>query len=288
MVAKTICIVNRKGGVGKTTLAIALGDTFVSEQKADVTLIDLDPQASASRALLDDETFTKLTRDDVNLAGWLEKRTRRKTTPSPDEFVQKMRHRIKERAGVEFALLPNSDRLWDIETQAIARDGAKALSNHLQDMIRSLAQTTDYVIVDCPPGQSYSALAAIGVADLIICPITPDRLALWGKELLASYIKKAGNVREPLFVVTRATLKGNEASRVIEELNRAPQMLRSVGGRKSKYGDYDLGLFSEFEGVRKRIQQQKVMPLSKLYGNNGSHELRSIAAAIRKEVLDHG
>jgi len=47
---KTVAVVNHKGGVGKTTTAVCLSGALV-EQGRRVLLIDLDPQASASKWL---------------------------------------------------------------------------------------------------------------------------------------------------------------------------------------------------------------------------------------------
>ena len=57
MCAKIVTVLNRKGGVGKTTLTIAIADTLISEHRADVTIVDLDPQATASQVLLAEIDF---------------------------------------------------------------------------------------------------------------------------------------------------------------------------------------------------------------------------------------
>ena len=45
---KIIAILSQKGGTGKTTLAINLAVTAAKSLACEVTLIDLDPQASAA------------------------------------------------------------------------------------------------------------------------------------------------------------------------------------------------------------------------------------------------
>ena len=68
MTGKLVAAVNRKGGVGKTTLVIAIADTIVSEFKASVIVVDADPQASASIALIGPGTTLKRSEEKRSLA----------------------------------------------------------------------------------------------------------------------------------------------------------------------------------------------------------------------------
>ena len=52
---KIVAIVNHKGGVGKTTTAVCLSGALVEQGKR-ILLLDLDPQASASKWLERDDT----------------------------------------------------------------------------------------------------------------------------------------------------------------------------------------------------------------------------------------
>ncbi len=49
MCAKIVTVLNRKGGVGKTTLTIAIADTLISEHNANVTIVDFDLKRPRAR-----------------------------------------------------------------------------------------------------------------------------------------------------------------------------------------------------------------------------------------------
>jgi chromosome partitioning protein len=55
--ADTIALLNMKGGVGKTTLAVNLASHCFSPGRDSVLLVDLDPQFNASQYLMDYKTY---------------------------------------------------------------------------------------------------------------------------------------------------------------------------------------------------------------------------------------
>ena len=68
--AHIICFANNKGGVGKTTSTSTIGDAL-ARQGQRVLVVDMDPQASVSKALIGDNVIPEVTT--VNLL--LEKET---------------------------------------------------------------------------------------------------------------------------------------------------------------------------------------------------------------------
>lgn len=52
-----IALVNMKGGVGKTTLAVNLADALSRREDKRVLLVDLDPQFNATQCLLSGEDY---------------------------------------------------------------------------------------------------------------------------------------------------------------------------------------------------------------------------------------
>jgi cellulose biosynthesis protein BcsQ len=284
---KVISIVNRKGGVGKTTFAIALADAFVSEHEADVTLLDLDPQGSASRILMSDEEFLTAAKEDKNLVGLIRAGLAGET-PDLASIRRGMRHKIRDRGHVNFDLIPNSDRFWNLEAQEIRLNNAVRLGGELDKLLGRLVERSRYVIVDCPPGQAFSTLAVIQASDLILVPTTPDRLAVWGKELFSEYVRENARSSKAWFIVTRAELRPTEARLAMKMLQGQPDMLRVVGGTQSNYGDYDFAVFGEARKIQKRIQLENLQTLKAIYGDRGALELKNIARAVRRELGEDG
>ncbi len=75
MTARVVAISNMKGGVGKTTVAVALAHEFakgVDGAPARVLLVDLDAQANASFWVLGDEKLTNLIQQGKTIDAYLE------------------------------------------------------------------------------------------------------------------------------------------------------------------------------------------------------------------------
>lgn len=279
-----ISIVNRKGGVGKTTLAIALADTIVSEFEHDTALVDLDPQSSASHALLNDVNFLGKTESGVTLQQLIGDRIAKKKGDE-ELYREGMVHRIKDRSHVNCDLYPNSEKFWDLEAEQQAKDGGQSLRREIGRFLNELKKTGKVVVVDCPPGQSISALGAVEVSDLVLCPITPDRFALWGKDQLSKYIEKNAAGKVPRFIVSRARMNGGaDVVQSIEQLARQEQMLEIETGEREHAVFGRLAPFSDRAGIRKRIQLEQHKTLDQIYGNEGALELRNIANAMFREM----
>lgn len=152
-----IALANRKGGVGKTTLACALATRLA--EKDHVLLIDLDSQANATESL-GIAPRPMVSRwleygDDVTLAG----------LGSLD-------------------VMPGSDHTQYSNQVLITR--GKDLLRHKLEQLRGYG----WMILDCPPSLSTVARAAVHAADLILCPTIPEYLSLAGVRQLVRLIEE--------------------------------------------------------------------------------------------------
>lgn len=167
---RTFSILNMKGGVGKTTIAINLSYVLATVYRQRVLLVDADGQANATRALLPGDGYDGLT--DLlsgNIACY-------------DEIVEPTEIRDLE-------MIPASNSLWKIDLSCVMHSGCGTLSvlRNMRDAIEEDG-TYDVMIIDCPPSFSGACAAAIAASNSIIIPALPDAFSAEGMEDLVAQI----------------------------------------------------------------------------------------------------
>ncbi|CCO24065.1 ParA family protein [Maridesulfovibrio hydrothermalis] len=169
--AKVFAIANQKGGVGKTTTALTLGEALTRLSKR-VLVIDLDPHANAS----------------VHLSFYPENLT----VTAHDLFFEDADFKtvwlkiVQKRETVGFDFVPASIRLSELEVDFKDRKNkGMVLSKALEEMKGHY----DYILIDCPPHVGVLLVNAIVASDKVLIPIQTDFLALYGIRLLFDTIK---------------------------------------------------------------------------------------------------
>jgi chromosome partitioning protein len=278
-----IAIMNRKGGVGKTTTTVALADTIVSEFKRSVVVIDLDPQASASLALAKHRKVEDRTESGENLVGLLRAWI---STPGvdPAPFTIGSVNRIKHQAQTALALLASSDHLWDLEDEHSGQH--TALHRAMVGVIEALRGRFDYVIVDSPPGRSITSEAALREADLVLCPTVADRLSAWGLDSFAGYLRRRApeGWSRARFLVTRYRERLTEHKTTLNSLaQRTQEQIALLRGEAKGAAPPPLTIREDKRFVE-RLDSDKIRTLQGFYGQKAARDLVAVANAIQREL----
>ncbi len=163
---RTICIINQKGGVGKTTTSVNLSAGLARQGKK-VLLIDFDPQGNTSFSLSYERK--------PNLVDFIRARE------SLAACVMSL--------GKNLELLGTKESLAELETELSAD---KALFQKALDVMKGISGY-DYVIIDCSPAMGTLNKLAILSSKEAIIPTTTDVLGLRG---LSNSIKFISSVAE--------------------------------------------------------------------------------------------
>jgi chromosome partitioning protein len=166
----TIAVANQKGGVGKTTSAINLGQALHDEGRR-VLLIDVDPQGSLT-------VYCGL--DPVALA----EQGRTVSDALVGDADKPLSAVIVERDGGPDVVAASID-LAGAELE-LSRFGAQVLEVKL----REVRDRYDVVLIDCPPSLSILTANALTAADSVLIPVKTDRLSMQGIKLLLETVGK--------------------------------------------------------------------------------------------------
>lgn len=192
---KTIAIVNQKGGVAKTTTALALGHGLAASGKK-ILLIDFDPQGSLT-------TFLGYDTSDVPTAiEWLG--VQRKHVAAFDDVV------LNVNANLD--LIPSDISLEEAPGYLYSKPGGHG---YLLAVISEIKDRYDYVIIDTSPSLNILTINALVAADELIVPFKPEVGSVKGISLLLDTIRDVRalnrSIRIAGFVVVMADKRRKQA-----------------------------------------------------------------------------
>ncbi len=173
-------IINLKGGVGKTTLTLALAHYLAGEHGKRVLVIDLDPQTNATIALVTERRWRERDQGGQTLYQLFKDQLDGTQLFSPrDAILTRVSNVNGGIPGLD--LLPSSIRLHRIQdkiTKIADLDtfrGGPVFA--LRDSLREVLPHYDHVLIDCPPNLGVITLNGIALSRYFLIPVVPDILS---------------------------------------------------------------------------------------------------------------
>jgi chromosome partitioning protein len=177
--ATVISLVNMKGGVGKTTVAVNLAAYLARDHQKKVLLIDLDPQTNASLSFMSEKAWAKWTDEHGSIAQVFELDSRRKHEDPVKLADCIVRDVVPEIPGLD--LLPGHLRLTFLDLDLAARPGRERI---LTRKLAKVLEDYDVILCDCPPNLQTATQNALYASDWFLVPMQPDFLSAIGLSLL--------------------------------------------------------------------------------------------------------
>ena len=175
-----LCIINMKGGVGKSTIATLLCRYAYSQREKNVLAIDIDPQANLSQALMRQRYETFLDKQQPSIVEIFNGYLPASPSRGPHRLdVASVTQTIAESGSRSLQLIPSR---FDFSDQLISslRPDPKILAKFIVDEFKH----KDLIVIDCAPTESVLTNAAYHASSLILVPVKPEYFATIGFPLL--------------------------------------------------------------------------------------------------------
>ena len=201
--SRIISIANQKGGVGKTTTAVNLATAIAACDKS-VLLIDLDPQGNASTGFgidnIDRNTHIyHLLINQISIEDAI------KSSIVPKLFV-----------------IPSDTDLAAAEVELRNRKDREFI---LDMLLRSITDSYDFIIIDCPPSLGLLTVNAFSASHSVLVPLQCEFYALEGlAQLLRSIELVKKNLNPSLtiqgIVLTMFDSRNNLSEMVVNDVRK--------------------------------------------------------------------
>ena len=170
-------VFNRKGGVGKSTIACNLA-AIAAQQGKKVVVVDLDPQANSTAYLGQDGKDDK-----IGIVEFFVSQVAYKYREfKPTDYVRKT-------AFDNLGLISSNPELIDLEQKLISRHKIYKLRDFLEELLHDYHE----IFIDTPPALNFYSLSALIAAERCLIPFDCD---VFSREALFELMRSIEEVKE--------------------------------------------------------------------------------------------
>lgn len=177
--AKVVSLINMKGGVGKTTLAVGLAWELAKKHR--VLLVDIDPQFNATQWVVDADVYLNWLKNRHTVLNVFQPASAPQygtTAPPPAKPSDKTTIIPVTKGGKTLYMLPSALELMKLDA------APRGTENRLRVFLDKVRPNFDYILIDCPPTASLFSYSAFLASDAYLVPVKPDPLSVLGLPLL--------------------------------------------------------------------------------------------------------
>lgn len=201
--AKTVAVLNQKGGVGKTTTAVNLAACIGAKDKK-VLLVDIDPQGNSTSGFGIDKRAIKISSYDVLVGN---NKAKEAVVHTDFQCVDLMVSNMNL-AGAELEIIDVKNR-----------------ESLLKNALASVWEEYDYIFLDCPPSLGLITLNALTASDSFLVPIQCEYYALEGLSQLMATVRNIKRLYNPYIELEGVLLtmydgRLNLTQQVVEEVKK--------------------------------------------------------------------
>jgi chromosome partitioning protein len=209
---------NAKGGVGKSTLTMALAETLSAFHGKRVLVIDADGQMSLSVMMLPVARLTELSNQGKTIAGFLASLLPGRTEIDWHTCIASNASDVDDARSL--SIIVGDMELTLVEREIVASGQTLKVQEHLKALLRAAKEAFDLVLVDCTPGISVMTECWLRECEWHLIPVKPDILAVSGIQYLKNFKQRAPDApfARHLGVAINMKQAGSESDEMIYEL----------------------------------------------------------------------
>ena len=180
-----VAVMNTKGGVGKSTIVLALAEVIATFHGKNVLVIDSDAQASVSAMLMTHANLHKLQSDGLTIVDLLVEAVLRNGPLEWPKFVVGGVSDIDDARSVY--LIPSDMQLTLFEREVSKESAHVRLRSAIATILTQARNVFDVILIDCPPGLSVLTECWLREADYHISPTKADYVSTCGLEVFRRF-----------------------------------------------------------------------------------------------------
>src|SRR4029079_4575011 len=180
-----VAVMNTKGGVGKSTLVLAMAETLSAMFRKNVLIVDSDSQASVSGMLLSAANLHRLQSDGLTIVDLLVASVLNNVAVDWPRFVVGGVSDVDEARSVY--LVPSDMQLTLFEREVSKESLHGKLRSSIGALLKHVRGVFDIVLIDCPPGLSVLTESWLRETDFHISPTKPDYVSTCGLEVFRRF-----------------------------------------------------------------------------------------------------